>query len=295
MTMTIAEVDDVQLTTVSWGAIFAGAVAACAVALMMLALGVGLGFSVISPWADQGVSASTFGIAAGIYLIVVSMIASAIGGYLTGRLRRRWLGTHSDEAFFRDSAHGFVTWALALLISATVLGTATTQLLSGVAAGIPAAGAATASAATPADLYVDQLLRPAPAAATPATPAPAASPANPATGQDLAATRADFGRILLGGMARNGEVSEIDRRYLAQAIAARTGLSEGEAERRVTEIVNRAKAAADAARSAVAQFSLWLVASMLAGALSAGLAATEGGMLRDSRWYEPGWRWGMRG
>ncbi len=307
MTMTITEVEAVQVnTTVSWGAVFAGAVAACAVALLMLAFGVGIGFSVVSPWAGQGISASTFSIAAGIYLIVVAMIASSIGGYLTGRLRRRWIGTHSDEAFFRDTAHGFITWAFALLLSATALGTATTSILSGAASGVPAAGAAAATAANPTDSYVDQLLRPRPASATPA--APAATPGEPATvppgtttappaalmNDDQTAVRAEFGRLLSSGMTRNGEISASDRSYLAQAIAARTGLSQADAEKRVNDVIAQAKTAADAARKAFAAFSLWLAASMLAGALSAALAATEGGMLRDSKWYEPGWRWGVR-
>lgn len=45
------------------------------------------------------------------------------------------------------------------------------------------------------------------------------------------------------------------------------------------------KPAADQARKSAAKFSLWLAASMLAGALAAALAAVEGGNLRNREWY----------
>ena len=294
----VTEIEQVQFTSVSWGAILAGAVAACAVALLLLAFGVGMGFAVVSPWSEQGVSASTFHIGAGIFLIVVAMLSSTVGGYLTGRLRRRWHGVHSDEAYFRDSAHGLVTWALATLLSATVLGSAATHILSNAAGTV----AATTTAGNANDVYVDRLLRPQPAAATPAAastpPAQNTNPpaaAVPNLNQNLVATRAEFNRVVTAAVRRNGELAGGDRSYLAQTIAARTGLSQADAEKRVDEVINQAKSAADAARKAAAKFFMWLAASMLIGALAAALAATEGGMLRDSKWYEPGWRWGLRG
>jgi hypothetical protein len=51
----------------------------------------------VSPWSGSGVSATTFKIATGLYLIVIAMIASSIGGYLAGRLRSGWPGVHGDE------------------------------------------------------------------------------------------------------------------------------------------------------------------------------------------------------
>jgi hypothetical protein len=63
---------------------------------------------VVSPWAGSGVSATTFKIGTGLYLIVIAMLSSSIGGYIAGRLRSRWIGVHSDEVYFRDTAHGFV-------------------------------------------------------------------------------------------------------------------------------------------------------------------------------------------
>jgi hypothetical protein len=93
---------------ISWAAVVAGAVAAAALTLVLLAFGAGMGFSSVSPWGNSSVlSASTFQISAGIYLMVVAMLASTIGGFIAGRLRTKWVGVHTHEVFFRDTAHGF--------------------------------------------------------------------------------------------------------------------------------------------------------------------------------------------
>src|SRR5476649_132164 len=107
----------------SWGAIIAGALVATAVSLVLFVLGSGLGFASISPWPARGVSATTFAASAAIWLIVMQWIASGLGGYITGRLRTRWVGTQTHEVFFRDTAHGFVTWAVATVLVAVTLAT----------------------------------------------------------------------------------------------------------------------------------------------------------------------------
>jgi hypothetical protein len=168
-----------------------------------------------------------------------------------------------------------------------VLGSATTTFLSSASTGaIPAAGAGAGAAAANgrADLYVDSLLRADPAA-------PAASTGNSgAANNDPAATRAEVGRLIAPTLQKGGDLSANDRTYLGKVVAARTGLSQADAEKRVSDVVTQAKTAADDARKAAAKLSMWLVASMLAGALAASLAAIEGGILRDNRWYEPGWK-----
>ena len=268
----VDEEGDVSL--ISWGAVIAGGLAAAAVTLVLLAFGTGLGFAVVSPWADEGVSATTFKIGAGVYLIVVAMLASAVGGLIAGRFRSRWVRAHKDEVFFRDTAHGFLAWALATVISAAALGAATTHILAGASAGlIPATGAAVAS--NPTDTYVDALLRGDPARATPG---------------DITATRAELGRIITTSWRTRTDVSAADRTYVARVVAARTGLSQADAEQRVTEVTAQAKTAADEARKGAMKLSLWLAASMLAGAFAASLAALEGGVYRDEQWYEPGWK-----
>ena len=107
-------------SAVTWPAIMAGSVAAIALTLILLSLGSGFGLAGVSPWPGVGATPATFTIAAGIWLIVTQWMASAIGGYLAGRLRTRWNNLHTDEVFFRDTAHGLLTWATATLIVTTV-------------------------------------------------------------------------------------------------------------------------------------------------------------------------------
>ena len=291
-------------SAVSWGAIFAGTVVAAALSLLLVAFGIGVGFSVVSPWADSGVSSTTFTIAAGVYLIVVAMIPSTIGGYLAGRLRSKWHMVHEHERYFRDSAHGFVVWALATVAVAAFLSGAVAHLIAGagIAGAAPAASAATQS--SPADVYVDDLLRNDPdqrpqqaAAASGAqqatSPTAEGQTVAPLQGGQIASrpqnrgnmNRAAITRILAPAMLKGGNVSDPDKAYLAKIVSARTGIPQAEAEQRVNQTITQAKQAADAARKSAAKFALWLVAAMLAGALSASLAAIEGGNLRNREWY----------
>lgn len=300
----------------SWPAIFAGTVASAAITLVLVAFGVGVGFSVISPWSGAGISASTFSISAGIYLIVIAMLSSTIGGYLAGRLRARWGTVHEHERYFRDSAHGFVVWAFATVLMAGVLGGATTAIVGGASIGVGAGAASGAATSSPATAgYVDLLLRP--AAATPAAPAATApSPAQAnqqATeqaispvpqgqtspdlqGGQLAATqapandasRAEIGRIVSSGLDRGRVMAESDRAYLVDVVARHSGLPRAQAEARVTQVITQAKTAADEARKSTRNFAFWLAFAMLAGALSASLAAIEGGNLRNREWYLTG-------
>lgn len=260
---------EASLIGVSWGAVAAGAVVIAALSLMLLAFGTGMGFSAVSPWGHSGVSATTLSVAAGIYLLVAACLSSAIGGYLAGRLRRRWARLHTHEVYFRDTAHGFLAWAFATVIGAAFLASVSANIAGGATASLAGAAGQAASATagapgggSPLDYYADALLRP--------TGAPASTADN----------RGEVVRILSNGL-REGDVSPGDRSYLAQLVAARTGLSQGDAEKRIGEVIDEAKATADAARRAAARFSLWLAASMLLGAFAASLAATEGGTLRD--------------
>ena len=271
-------------SAVSWKAILAGTTVVAALSLLMVAFGIGIGLSVVSPSVHSGVSATTFTIAAGIYLIVVAMIPSTIGGYLAGRLRSKWHTVHEHERYFRDSAHGLVVWALATLVTVAFLTGPITHLLvgAGLASAAPAANAASQS--SPADVYVDGLLRRDPANAPAAGTSPAA--AAPASGQsDTRVNRAEITRILLPTMRKGGNVADADKSYLVKVVSARTGLSQADATQRVNQTIAQAQSAADAARKSAAKFALWLVAAMLAGALSASLAAIEGGSLRNREWW----------
>src|SRR3954463_3368311 len=117
--------DDANTSGVSWGAIFAGAAGAAALSLILLILGTGLGLSSVSPWSDRGAGAAAFGIGTIAWITFTQLAASGLGGYLAGRLRTRWLGVHTDEVYFRDTAHGFLAWAFATVLTPAALGAAT--------------------------------------------------------------------------------------------------------------------------------------------------------------------------
>ena len=259
---------------VSWPAILAGGLAAAALTLVLLAFGAGVGFSIVSPWPSTGVTATTFSIGAGLYLIVVAMIASSVGGYVAGRLRTKWAGVQADEVYFRDTAHGFLAWAFATVLGVGVLAASATHIAAGAAAGAgPAAAIAAGQASPQVSGSLDRLLRTDPAAANAEARA---------AGDDR--IRAELARLLTPGLGKGADVAAADRAYIAQVVAARTGLSQADAERRVSEVIAEARAAADAARRAARNLSIWLTVSLLIGAFSASLAATEGGALRDGTW-----------
>jgi|EndMetStandDraft_3_1072993.scaffolds.fasta_scaffold238037_1 hypothetical protein len=274
----IETTDREDQSAVSWAAVAAGGIAATALTLVLLAFGAGMGFSAISPWSNSGVSSTTFKIGTGVYLIVVAMLSSTVGGYVAGRLRTKWTGLRTDEVAFRDTAHGFLAWAFATVLGAAALGGAATYLVGGAATSAAqgaSQGVASSSSTQGGNGYfVDMLLRPDPARQGAASPQP---------GNNEAA-RGEIGRIFARGLRQGGEFSPADGTYLAQIVAARTGISQADAEKRVAEVVYQAKAAADEARRAAAKAALWLTAAMLIGAFAASLAAIEGGQLRDGTW-----------
>src|ERR1044071_2860954 len=113
--------DESPVSAVSWAAVGAGAAVAAAISLLLAALGTGLGFASISAWPGAGASAATFSVMTAIWLIVMQWIASAVGGYVTGRLRTKWTDLHTHEVFFRDTANGLVTWAAATVVTVAVV------------------------------------------------------------------------------------------------------------------------------------------------------------------------------
>jgi hypothetical protein len=261
---------------ISWAAVAAGAIASCALTLVLLALGAGLGFSVVSPWSTSGVSATTFEIGTGLYFIVMAMISSAVGGYLAGRLRNGWIGVQSSEVLFRDTAHGFLAWALASVLGAVLLASPATSLLRGATSGAMQAASSAAATSGPMDGYVDALLR----------PVSPGAPANPSA-QGIAnsgAVRAELTRLLTTDFRNGAEPSAADHSYIAQVVAARTGLSPADADKRVNDVITSVKTDLDQTRKAAEHLAIWLTLSLFIGAFSAALAATEGGGLRDGTW-----------
>src|ERR1700761_3386123 len=144
-----ADTGEPSVAGVSWAAVAAGAVVSCALTLLLIAFGIGLGLSVVSPWAGSGVSATTFKIGTGLYLIVIAMLSSSVGGYIAGRLRSRWIGVHTDEVYFRDTAHGFIAWAFASVLGAILLASPASSLLGGAASGASQGASVAASRSVP--------------------------------------------------------------------------------------------------------------------------------------------------
>jgi hypothetical protein len=269
-----ADTGEPSVAGVSWAAVAAGAIVSCALSLVLIAFGIGLGLSVVSPWAGSGVSATTFKIGTGLYLVVIAMLSSSIGGYIAGRLRSRWIGVHSDEVYFRDTAHGFVSWAFASVLGAVLLASPASSLLGGTAAGVTQGAVSSASRAGPMDGYVDTLLR---------SDAPAAQNSGQNSGNAFN-SRGEMARLFTSSFRNDGDLKPTDREYVSKVVAARTGLSQADADKRVNDVVTQIKADTDAARKAAAQLAFWLTASLLIGAFCASLAATEGGGLRDGTW-----------
>lgn len=251
-------------SAVSWAAIAAGGVAAAGFSLFLFQLGAGIGLSMANPWASSAPSGTTISIAAGISVCLISIMASALGGFIAGRLRARWVGLHSDETYFRDTAHGFLAWAFAAVLMAAVAGLAATSVIGGAAKG----AASNPGLVPDTYYYTDMLFRSDKPDA--AQSAPGAQSSND-----------EVGRIVSRSLTSPAGLSAPDRTYVAQRVAARTGLPQAEAEKRVDAVITQAKNAADEARKAAAKLALWLAGAMLAGALAAAFAAAEGGRERD--------------
>lgn len=292
---------------VSWGAVFAGAAAAAALSLILLLLGTGLGLSSVSPWNMDGIDASTFGISSILWITFMQLAASAVGGYMAGRLRTKWTGVHTDEVYFRDTAHGMLAWAVATLGTAALLTSVVGAIVGG---GVQAAGSAVGNAASaavsgatvagsqaepgqagpagqagqaegPMGYFVDSLFR--------ASAGDDRRDDRPS--EQSSASVAEVTRIFANGI-RMGQLPNEDVQYVGRVIAQRTDLSQQQAEQRVREVFmkmqttlndaeTKAKEAADEARKASAYAALWLFISLLAGAFVASWMATFGGRQRD--------------
>ncbi|HKV39418.1 MAG TPA: hypothetical protein VJX67_09405 [Blastocatellia bacterium] len=255
---------------VSWGAVFGGAFVAAALSLILLSLGTGIGLSSISVWPNVGASTSMIGAAAILWLILMQIVSSSMGGYLAGRLRTKWVNVHTDEVFFRDTAHGFLAWAVALVITAAFLTSAATSMV-GVRTSSPAVAVAGAQGAQPDpgglgpnNYFIDMLFR----------SDAAKSDANEAT------ARGEAARIFANAL-RQRDIPPADKGYLAQLVATRTGLTGPNADKRVSDVFAAAQQAADTARKVIAHSLLWTFLALLIGAFCASFVATIGGRQRD--------------
>jgi hypothetical protein len=259
--------DNEALTSaVSWGAVVGGSFAISALSLLLLALGSGFGLSVISPW-STGLSTAQMSSAAIGWLILSEITASCLGGYLTGRLRTKWATTHTDEVYFRDTANGFLAWAVALVVTssllvsaaATMVDRATTAATNDIATRSPE------PSAYPNNYFTDVLFR----------------SAN--TGPRDASAEAEAARILAVAL-RSSQIAPADQAYLSELVASRTGISQAEADKRVSDTIVQARLLLDSMRKSAAHTLLWIFLGLAMGAFSASYGATIGGRQRDHVW-----------
>ncbi len=272
-------------SAVSWSAVFAGAVAATASVLVMLSIGAGLGLSAVSPWKNDGASAGALGLSVVIGLIVVQWISAGFGGYVAGRLRTRWAHLHADETYFRDTAHGFLSWALGAVLGVVLLASATGSVVGAAGEAVGGAASVAGQSASMASQHgdavshwmdangysIDGLLRSGKEGVPPAT----------------REERQETARIVLSGLKDQG-ITPDDRAYLANQIAKRSDLTQAEAEARIDDTIAKlkeaeakARQAADTARKQAAKLAMYNALAMLIGAFVASAAAVLGGRHRD--------------
>lgn len=268
-------------SAVSWGAVIAGAVIGAALMATLITGGTGLGLIAVSPWQGDGVSGTTVAVGTVLWMLATQIIAYGVAGYVAGRLRTKWTDSRSDEIYFRDTAHGFLVWALSFVVGLVLFGATAASVVSGTArtgtavVSEVAQEAGQSGAAMSMDYFADMLLRP--------------TDATSAGSQD--GVRREVALILSRSVAQ-GEISQADQNYLVGVISQRAGINEADArvrlneiseqtEQAVEEVQVKAREAADTTRKYLAALSLWAFASLLLGAFVSSLAATIGGRTRD--------------
>lgn len=264
---------------VEWSAVFAGAVAASAISLVLLTAGAALGLSLISPYAGQSYG-KTAGAIAVFWSVAVPILSFLAGGYIAGRMRGAWAEASSEEVQFRDGIHGLLVWALSIVLAGLLAGLATGGVMhsgSQVAAGAVSNDNMTVAPA------IDTMFG---AAAGAAPPAPGEPPAAEPQGAGRVVAldpeaRAMVARTLVAAAA-DGQLTPARKRTLAAVVASRTGLSQAEAEQRVDQAFKDGQAALEKARQAAVAVALVTVSALLLGLLAAWYAAKNGGRHRDS-------------
>jgi len=300
---------------VDWAAIFAGAVVAAAIGVVFAGFGAALGLSALSPQEGEGNGTLSL-LLTGLWALITILTSYGAGGYVAGRMRRRFEGATPDEVSARDAIHGMVVWGLGVLIGAWIAGnvigsaanavgnvvggaaSAVGSVVQGAGQAVGGAASAAADAATggeggeggldltgfdPIQAVNNRLLR--------------------GTGEQIAPDAAEritpVVRDVIFGVARTGELTDQDRELLVEEIAANSTFSEeeingridqaveqvtqvrDEAAQRVQQAEEAARNAADRARRA-AVLTGFLVAAGFAIALGAAMyGAGLGGRHRD--------------
>jgi hypothetical protein len=271
---TLSERD--QSSYVDWPAIIAGIILASAISLVLISFGSAVGLNFLDFGYGNAPNPIFVGIAAATWFLWVQVSSFMAGGYLTGRLRRRYFDASEDESDLRDGAHGLLVWAGAAILGAMIavggIGAAA-NVVGNVAATATTAASniaeGTADAMDPNAYFIDTLFR---------SDRPV----------DAEAARGEAGRIFAQAALGDGTLAEDDRTYLANVVAANTGLTPEEASARVDQVAANVEAArqdaieaARIARNTTIIGAFLLAASLLVSAIGAFWAAQKGGDHRD--------------
>ncbi|SEM71538.1 hypothetical protein SAMN04515666_12027 [Bosea lupini] len=269
-----------------WGAIFGGATLSAAITTLLTTFGSAIGLSLVSFEPSRSTGLTALAIAGALWALWVSVMASAAGGYLAGRMRRPAADASQHERHVRDGSHGLVVWAVGALLIAglaasSVAGLAKTAA-SGAAAVTSAAGTALSQQPDPLSVAADTVTR------------------STGTAPVTQAERDEASRILVRSLA-SGQLDPADRSYIASRMAARMNIAQPEAEKRIDDAVARlnqakesAKQAAERARKVGVLSAFLTAAALLVGAAAAWMAAQLGGKHRDEE-LDLSALWGRRG
>ena len=241
---------------VDWGAIFAGATVAAAIALALTTFGSAIGLTMTSPYPSSGLSGKAVAIAAAIWAVWIGASASIAGGYLAGRLRHRALDSTQHESEVRNGSHGLVVWAVAALIAGTL---GIFALGSGKSGTWMAPGASTSPEIV--ERATDSLLR--------------SERGVPNEGLKRQMSP------LLEKAAAGRQLAGDERSFLARMTATQTGVSTDDANRRVDATVTSLRDDINAARRLALLAAFITAAALAVGAAAAWFGATLGGKHRD--------------
>ena len=265
--------ETISFRYVQWSPVVAGALVAAGLAFVLHAFAGALGLALSSTaptWRDASL---LLWILSGVYLVEVAVAAYSLGGYVAGRMRQGLSNASSDETEFRDGIHGLLVWALATLLTA-VLALAAAQGL----ASLSSSGTSSSSASSAGEglfaYELDRLFRSERAVA------------------DIDFRRAEASRILLTAGGTDG-VTAGDRTYLTQLVSSRTGISDGDAQQRVQDVIVRVDESIGRARKSTTLLAFFAGAAAMLGAAAAWFAAVAGGEQRDSA-QVPSLRWANR-
>jgi hypothetical protein len=255
-------------TYLHWSPIFAGAIVAAAVSLVLVSFGSGIGLAVASPSSSWRDTSSLLALLGGLWLLLTALAAFGLGGYLAGSLREAWSTAPPDAVEFRDGIHGLLVWGLAILMGA-LLTLSASRMVSG------RADAPTAATAEPLLAFeLDRLFR---------------SDRLPTELGNDSEIRAQAARIITTAVGRK-EMEQRDRDYLIRLVQARTGLPQPDAEHRVDQAIAQAKDAIAKARHGTVILTFMIACSLLLGLPAAWLAAAAGGQHRDGSVVHHFWR-----